>query len=123
MQGVCCMLKLRVSTTRVASFAAMLTVLCGIAFLNMFPLAAAAVSAAEEVRLENPYIAITVTAAGENAGRFALRTTGGDPSRTGDENQHLLFQQAGVAPRGSYTTFRIDDVNYVFGGATQWIAG
>lgn len=120
-QGVCCMQTLRVSTARVASLA-MLIALFASAFLFMAMLSAP-VNAAEEVRLENPYIAITVTAQGENAGRFAVRTTGGDPSRLGDENQHLLFQQAGVAPRGSYTTFRIDDVDYVFGGATQWIAG
>lgn len=111
----------RVSNTRVAFRAAILTVLCATVF-TLFALSAV-VSAANEVRLENPYIAIIVTESGEHAGRFALRTTGGDPGRAGDENQHLLFQQAGVPPRGSYTTFRIDNVDYVFGGATQWIAG
>lgn len=116
------MLTLRDLTTQFAVRTAMLAVLCTV-LLTMFPMSAVVNAANNEVRLENPYIAIIVTATGEHAGRFALRTTGGDPGRIGDEDQHLLFQQAGVPPRGSYTTFRIDNVDYVFGGATQWIAG
>lgn len=115
------MLTFRVPTTRMAIRTAWLAVLCTIVLATLS--LSAVVNAANEVRLENPYIAIIVTETGEHAGRFALRTTGGDPGRTGDEDQHLLFQQAGVPPRGSYTTFRIDNVDYVFGGPTQWIAG
>src|SRR5690606_8466104 len=91
--------------------------------LAIFGLVGSARAAQEEVRLENDYIAVIVNAVDDSAGRFAIRTTGGDPTREGDEDQHLLFQQAGVAPRGSYTTFRIDGVDYVFGGPPGWRAG
>lgn len=68
--------------------------------------------------IRNDYIAISVNASDENTGRFALETTGGDPTRFDDDLQPLLFKHGGSGPRTSYTTVRVDGVDYVFGGSS-----
>ena len=76
-----------------------------------------------DVRLFNEYISIIVNATEENTGRFAVETTGGDPDRTSDDNSPLIYKVPGVSPWTSYTTIRIDGVDYVFGGRPTERAG
>lgn len=67
--------------------------------------------------LDNEFVRVVVNRGPDEAGRFSIRTTGGDPSRPTSRNQHLIF--GGNAPWTSYTTLRIDNENYAFGGATN----
>lgn len=71
--------------------------------------------------LENQYIKIIVNDGPHDTGRFTLETTGGDPLRPEDDYQELLF--GGADPWSSYTTVRVDGVDYLFGGPTQRRAG
>ena len=48
---------------------------------------------ASEVILRNEYIMVTVNAREENTGRFAIKTTGGDPDRVSDDNTYLIYQR------------------------------
>lgn len=73
------------------------------------------------LRLYNEFIAIIVNQGPEDMGRFAVETTGGDPGRAEDENQSLIYGRP--RPWPSYTTIRIDDKNYAFGGTTERRAG
>ncbi|MFO7815230.1 MAG: NEW3 domain-containing protein [Halanaerobiales bacterium] len=73
------------------------------------------------LRLGNDYIVI-VTNQDENAkGRFAIETTGGAPLETGDENKPLVYGRP--KPWTSYTTLKVNNENYVFGGSTRRRAG
>lgn len=76
-----------------------------------------------EIRLFNEYIAIIVNATEENTGRFAVETTGGDPDRVGDEVSPLIYRIPNQLPWTSYTTVRIDGIDYVFGGEPTERAG
>jgi len=73
------------------------------------------------VAMANEFIRVVVNPGPDEAGRFSIRTTGGDPSRPESSNQHLIF--GGNAPWTSYTTVLIDGEKYVFGGHTQRRAG
>ncbi len=73
------------------------------------------------LRLLNEYIAIVVNTEDNARSRFAVETTGGDPGREEDENMPLIYGRP--IPWTSYTTFRIDGENYVFGGETDRRAG
>ncbi|SDD59400.1 S-layer homology domain-containing protein [Paenibacillus sp. UNCCL117] len=60
--------------------------------------------------LENKYIKITV----DNAtGRFGIRTADGQPVRKKDDKVNLMFR--GDDPDTSFTSFRIDGTDYIFG--------
>jgi hypothetical protein len=63
------------------------------------------------VVLNNSYIEIAVS----QDGRFTIGTTGGDPTTPQDENKALLFGHPG--PGTSFTTIRIDDSNFEYGGS------
>ena len=76
-----------------------------------------------DVRLFNEYIAISVNATDENTGRFSVQTTGGDPDRPSDDDSPLIYKVPGQSPWTSYTTIRIDGVDYVFGGRPTERAG
>lgn len=76
-----------------------------------------------DVRLSNEYIAIIVNATESNTGRFAVETTGGDPDRTSDDDSPLIYKVPGQSPWTSYTTLRIDGIDYVFGGEPTERAG
>lgn len=75
----------------------------------------------ELVTLANEYIRIVVNGEGENTGRFALETIGGDPDRNTDDGQPLIYGRP--KPWTSYTTIKIDGTDYVFGGPTTKRAG
>ena len=69
----------------------------------------------------NEFIRVRVTTGSSNAGRFAVGTTGGDPTRASDNDKVLIYgtQQ----PWTSYTTVSVEGTPWVFGGATQKRAG
>lgn len=71
--------------------------------------------------LSNQYVKVVVNAGDFNSGRFALETTGGAPDIPGDDNKPLIYGRP--RPWTSYTTVRIDNQDYVFGGQTEQRAG
>src|SRR5690554_4262607 len=73
------------------------------------------------IQIANEYIRIIVNTAEYNMGRFSVMTTGGDPDRIEDNNQHLIY--GGENPWTSYTTVRIGNENWVFGSPTNRRAG
>lgn len=60
--------------------------------------------------LSNSFIKVTVN---NHTGRFAIRTVDGQPVRKNDQNVNMMFQ--GDDPETSFTTFRIDGTDYIFG--------
>ncbi|UQZ83223.1 Endo-1,4-beta-xylanase A precursor [Paenibacillus konkukensis] len=71
---------------------------------------AAELSAPKVTVLQNDFIKITV----DNAtGRYGIRTVEGQTIRKKDDNVNMLFQ--GDDPETSFTTFRIDGTDYIFG--------
>lgn len=76
----------------------------------------------EPVIMENEFIRVVVNGGPEDAGRFSIRTTVGDPQNPLTKNQHLVFG-ASNAPYTSYTTVLVDGEPYVFGGPTLRRAG
>lgn len=80
-----------------------------------------AAPAPSPVALENEFIRVVVNPGPNEAGRFSITTTGGDPSRPQSKNKRLIF--GGNKPWTSYTTVRIDGTPYVVGGPTQRRAG
>jgi len=89
--------------------------------IALFVLALPHLPAAEAVMLENEFVRLVVNAGPNEAGRFSIRTTGGDPSRPSSSNKHLIFGTS--APWTSYSTIMVDGQPYVFGGPTQRRAG
>lgn len=73
------------------------------------------------IKIENEYIEIVVNTSEDATGRFAVLTTGGDPTRVDDNNNFLIYGLG--KPVTSYSTIRIDKTNYVFGGKTSKRAG
>jgi hypothetical protein len=71
--------------------------------------------------ISNEFIQIRVNPGPNEAGRFAIDTTGGDPSRAADDKQVLIYGSRD--PWTSYTTALIDGQPVVFGGPTARRAG
>ncbi len=80
-----------------------------------------AVEVDEKLEISNEYIRIVVNTSSTNTGRFSVGTTGGDPDRETDRNKHLIY--GGDQPWTSYTTIRVGNENWVFGGTTARRAG
>ncbi len=74
-----------------------------------------------KVQIDNEYIRIVVNTGETNIGRFSVGTTGGDPDRNTDQNKHLIY--GGDDPWTSYTTIRVGNQNWVYGGETDRRAG
>lgn len=69
-----------------------------------------AAKATNTTTIQNDFIKVTV----DNAtGRYGVRTIEGQPIRKKDQNTNLLFQ--GDDPETSFTTFRIDGTDYIYG--------
>jgi len=83
--------------------------------------AAAAVTSSPPIALENEFIRMVVNPGTNEAGRFSIRTTGGDISRPSSKNKHLIF--GGNTPWTSYSTVKIDGTPYIVGGPTHRRAG
>lgn len=60
--------------------------------------------------LSNSLVKVTVN---NDTGRFAIRTVEGQPIRKKDQNINMMFR--GDDPETSFTTFRIDGTDYIFG--------
>lgn len=60
--------------------------------------------------ISNSFVKVTVN---NHTGRFAIRTVDGQPVRKNDQNVNMMFQ--GDDPETSFTTFRIDGTDYIFG--------
>lgn len=91
-------------------------------FVIAVVVASQAVAAADApLRFGNEFIQIIVNPGPEEAGRFGVETTGGDPSTPADDSMPLIYGRP--MPWTSYTTVRIDDTDWVFGGKTTRRAG
>ncbi len=71
--------------------------------------------------VSNEFVRIRVNPGPQEAGRFAVDTTGGDPSRSSDDNKVLIYGSR--EPWTSYTTVSMDGKPLVFGGPTARRAG
>jgi hypothetical protein len=71
--------------------------------------------------IANEFIRIRVNPGPSEAGRFAVDTTGGDPSRTSDDEKILIYGSR--EPWTSYTTLLVDDEAHIVGGPTERRAG
>lgn len=60
--------------------------------------------------ISNSFVKVTVN---NHTGRFAIRTVDGQPVRKNDQNVNMMFR--GDDPETSFTTFRIDGTDYIFG--------
>lgn len=98
-----------------------LTVLIALSASDGAALASELDVADDYISLANEFIRIKVNTSDDGAGRFGVDTTGGDPMKTSDDNQRLVYGHP--VPNTSYATVRIDGQNYVFGGITETRAG
>ncbi|MFZ5924216.1 MAG: cellulosome anchor protein [Bacillota bacterium] len=73
------------------------------------------------LEVRNHYIKIFVNRTDDATARYAVDSTGGDPLNPGDDNKPLVYGHP--RPWTSYTTIRVDGVDYVFGGKTERRAG
>lgn len=93
------------------------TMVAGLAFLVLMMGNGGVISYAAELAaapgatvLQNDLVKITV----DNAtGRFGIRTVQGQPIRKNDQQVNMLFR--GDDPETSFTTFRINGTDYIFG--------
>lgn len=85
--------------------------------LALIALLAAAAPAPAPVTLENEFVRLRVNPGPQEAGRFALDTTGGDPSREEDNGQRLVY--GATLPWSSFTVVLVDGEPWVFGGESH----
>lgn len=75
------------------------------------------VAAPDTTVIANEYIKVSVD---NHTGRFGIRTVEGQPIRKNDQNINMLFN--GDDPETSFTTFRIDGTDYIFGNPYKFAA-
>jgi hypothetical protein len=80
-----------------------------------------ALGAAESISIQNQFIRIVVTTGATETGRFGVETTGGDPRNPADDGLALIYGRP--VPWTSYTTVRVDGVDWVYGGKASRRAG
>jgi len=90
--------------------AAGLVLVTALAFTGVNELAGYAAETQGLLEHKNQYIKLTVD---KGTGRFWIDTVEGAPGRDMDQNTRLLF--TGEKPETSFTTFRIDGEDYIFG--------
>jgi hypothetical protein len=73
------------------------------------------------ISISNEFVRIRVSPGPQEAGRFAVDTTGGDPSRSSDNDKVLIYGSR--EPWTSFTTVLVDDKPMIFGGPTSRRAG
>jgi hypothetical protein len=93
--------------TFVLLFAFLLLFSTNIMGINTF---AAQISSPKVTIIQNDFIKVTVN---NSTGRFGIRTVDGQPIRKKDQNVNMLF--GGDDPETSFTTFKIDGTDYIFG--------
>ncbi len=69
--------------------------------------------------ISNDILKVIVNPGPQEAGRFSVWTTGGDPQKVESKNQRLIFGGSNYNPWTSYTTVKIDGIDYAFGGKTE----
>ncbi len=84
-------------------------------------LAASGAFGASGLSVSNEFARIRVNPGPHEGGRFAVDTTGGDPSRASDNEQPLIYGSS--EPWTSYTTLLIHGKPMLFGGETGRRAG
>ena len=67
--------------------------------------------------VSNEFLKIVVNKQTQDQGRFAIETTGGDPANPSDNEQSLIYGRP--IPWTSYTTLRINDTDFIFGGPSR----
>ncbi len=67
--------------------------------------------------MSNEFLKIIVNTQAQDQGRFAIETTGGDPANPSDNDQSLIYGRP--TPWTSYTTLRINDADFIFGGPSR----
>ncbi|NLY10297.1 MAG: cellulosome anchor protein [Firmicutes bacterium] len=107
------MASFKVRATNLMVFLLLITVL--------FFTSGSAYASESKLEIANEYIRIVVNTGEFNVGRFSVGTTGGDPERNTDQNKHLIY--GGNEPWTSYTTIRIGNESWVFGGQTNSRSG
>lgn len=82
---------------------------------------AQAINSPDVTTAENEFVRVTVD---NTSGRFSIRTVDGQPIRKKDQNVDMIFQ--GENPETSFTTFKIDGTEYIFGNpykfAVDWFS-
>lgn len=66
----------------------------------------------DTLRVQNQFVSYVVD---KDTGRFGISTTEGAPRRSADQDAPLLFR--GEKPDTSFTTFRVDGEDYIFGNS------
>ncbi|MCY9660127.1 S-layer homology domain-containing protein [Paenibacillus chondroitinus] len=88
--------------------------LIGAAFVLLFPIGSGLALAAEDeltpLTVSNTFMEVSVN---KETGRFSVNTKQGSPLKSGDDNKALLFKEK--LPETSFTTFRINGKDYIFG--------
>lgn len=72
-----------------------------------------------KLTISNDILKVIVNPGPQEAGRFSVWTTGGDPQKSESKNQRLIFGGSNYNPWTSYTTVKIDGIDYAFGGKTE----
>ena len=72
---------------------------------------------AKVIEIKNEFIKIIVNKGPFDLGRFSIETTKGDPKNITDDNELLIYGRP--IPWTSYTTIKIDNKNYIFGGKSK----
>ncbi|MDF2720986.1 MAG: peptidase [Paenibacillus sp.] len=67
-------------------------------------------AAGGRIELRDDVLGVSVNA---NNGRFAAKTTGGDPARPGDGDQSIVYERE--VPETSFTSFRINGEEVIYG--------
>ncbi len=72
-----------------------------------------------KLTISNDILKVIVNPGPQEAGRFSIWTTGGDPQKSESKNQRLIFGGSNYNPWTSYTTVKVDGIDYAFGGKTE----
>lgn len=97
-------------------------IVCAAVFCALLaPVSPRASAQASPISINNEFIRIFVNPGPDEAGRFGVETTGGDPAHSGDDETPLIYGRP--MPWTSFTTFRVDGSDWVFGGKTTRRAG
>ena len=69
------------------------------------------------IQIDNEFIKVIVNKGPYDLGRFSIETTKGDPQNPNDDNELLIYGRP--TPWTSYTTVRLNNKNFIFGGKSK----
>lgn len=102
---------------------AVVSILAFLMVISIIPVKALAdvIKASDITAISNEFIKVSVDNA---SGRFGINTVGGQPTRKKDQNLDMIFR--GDNPKTSFTTFKINGTDYIFGNpykfAPNWFS-